>query len=97
MTNKIIVKDERTISVENTSFKFAYNFITYALLLDVIYRGLRFDEAAWDLLGIVIISGLVATIYQLRQKILDKSQIKTAAIILGITFVVASLLVFIIK
>lgn len=89
-------RDERAIFIENVSYKFGYNLITFALLLDVIYRGLILNEAAWDLLGIIIISGLVMTLYQYKQKILDKNWIKTVVISSLIAFIVALLISFII-
>ena len=52
MTNKSIEKDERTIFIENASYKLGYNFISFALLLDVVYRSLRFNESSWDLLAL---------------------------------------------
>ena len=89
-------RDERAIFIENVSYKFGYNLITFALLLDVIYRGLILNEAAWDLLGIIIISGLVMILYQYKQKILDKNWIKTVVISSLIAFIVALLISFII-
>lgn len=97
MTNKMITKDERTIFIENISYKFGYNFITFTLLLDVVYRGLRFNEAPWDLLAIVIISGLVMTVYQYRKKILEKTWLKTVAITFVVTFIIAFLFAFVVK
>ena len=78
MNSKMIDKDERTIFIENASYKYGYNFISFALLLDVMYRSLRFNEAPWELLGIIIISGFIITIYQYQQKILGKTWMKTA-------------------
>lgn len=95
--NKITNKDERAIFIENVSYKFGYNLITFALFFDVIYRGLILNEAAWDLLGIIIISGLVMTLYQYKQKILDNNWIKTVVISSLIAFIVALLISFIIK
>ena len=51
MTNKMVKKDEREVFIENVSYKFGYNFVTFALLLDVVYRGLRFNEAPWETSG----------------------------------------------
>lgn len=90
-------KDERAIFIENVSYKFGYNLIAFVLLFDVMYRGLVFKEAAWDLLGIIIISGLVMTLYQYKQKILDKNWIKIVAISSLISFIVALLISFMIK
>lgn len=97
MTNKMVEKDERTTFIENASYKFGYNFIAFALLLDVIYRGIRFNEAPWDLLVITIISGFVMTIYQYKQKILGKTWLKTIALTFVIAFILALLLAFTIK
>lgn len=97
MTNKMITKDERTTFIENISYKFGYNFIAFTLLLDVVYRGLRFNEAPWDLLAIVIISGLVMTVYQYRKKILGKTWLKTVAITFVVTFIIAFIIAFVVK
>ncbi len=96
MNNKT-VKDERATFIENVSCKFGYNLITYTLLIDVIYRALVLDEAAWDLLGIIIISGLVMTLYQYKQKILEKNWLKTVVISSLVSFVVALAVAFMIK
>jgi hypothetical protein len=63
----------------------------------VIYRALVLDEAAWDLLGIIIISGLVMTLYQYKQKILEKNWLKTVVISSLVSFVVALAVAFMIK
>lgn len=97
MINKMVAKDERTTFIENVSYKFGYNFIAFALLLDVVYRGLRFNEAPWDLLVIIITSGLVMTVYQYKQKILQKTWIKTVALTFVITLIFAFLLAFFMK
>jgi len=90
-------KDEREISVENASAKYGYNFISFALLFDVIYRGMVKNEAAWDLLGVIIVSGLVMTLYQHKHKILDKKWIKTIAISSVLACIVAFLIAFLFK
>ena len=46
-----VVRDERTIAVEDASYRLAYGFISFALLLDVMYRSLVRREAPWELLG----------------------------------------------
>lgn len=97
MTNKVVEKDERTIFIENISYKYGYTFIAFALLLDVIYRSLRLNEAPWDLLGIIIISGLVMSVYHYQQKIIGKTWKKTISFILIIAFIFAFLVYFILK
>lgn len=97
MTDKMVTKDERTTFIQNVSYRFGYNFISFALLFDVIYRGLRFNEASWDLLAVVIISGLVMTIYQYKQRILEKAWVKTIILTLVISLVLAFILALILK
>ena len=46
-----VVRDERTVAVEDASYRFAYIFITFALLLDVMYRSLVRQEASWESAG----------------------------------------------
>jgi len=65
---KSVQRDERTVAVENASYKWACIFVTYALLIDGVYRGVVRNEAAWDLLALAIVPGIVCTIYQARQK-----------------------------
>ena len=55
-TDHSVMRDERTVAVENASFRWGFNFVLFALLADVMYRGLFRNEAAWDLMGLVIIS-----------------------------------------
>jgi hypothetical protein len=66
-----ILRDERTVVVENASYKWACIFITFALFIDVAYRGLVRNEAAWDLMALACVPGIISTIYQARQKTME--------------------------
>src|ERR1700693_3054496 len=63
-TPQSVERDERTVAVENASYRWAYLLLTYALLVDVIYRSLIRHEATWDLLALVVVGGAVCTVYQ---------------------------------
>jgi hypothetical protein len=65
-------RNDRTVAVENVSYRWAYAAMTYALLLDVMYRSLYHHEAAWDLMALVVASGAICSAYQARQKTLAK-------------------------
>jgi hypothetical protein len=80
-----VLRDERTEVVENASYRLAYLFITYALLLDVMYRSMVRRESSWELLAIVIVAGAISTVYQGWQRILNRQSLKVFAI----TFVAA--------
>ena len=87
-----VVRDERTVVVEDASYRFAYIFITYALLLDVMYRSLVRQEASWELLAIVIVGGAISTVYQWRRKILTGHSLKVAVVTFGAAGIVAALI-----
>lgn len=70
MTNRSVDRDERTVAVENASYRWGYQFVSFAVLLSVAYRGFALKQASWDLLAIVILGGVVTTVYQRNQRIL---------------------------
>jgi hypothetical protein len=73
-------RDERKTAAVNANYKWGFTFLVFALLADVVYRGLR-HEAAWDLLALVVVSCLLATIYQAWQKAVPAS---TAVLAVGV-------------
>jgi hypothetical protein len=91
-TPSTVERDERTVSVENASYRWAYAFLSYTLLLDVIYRSLFRHEGAWDLMALVIAGGVVCTIYQTHQKVLSRGWAMKAALGACIAVVIAFVL-----
>lgn len=85
-----VERDERTAAVENASYRWAYTFISFALLIDVMYRGLVRDENAWDLLALVIVGGAVSIAYQARRRVLGKAAVKLGVLIALISGVIAA-------
>lgn len=65
-------RDERTIAVENESFRWAYLFMSFGMLAVVAYRSVALDEASWDLLAIVVLGGGVAAAYQWSHQVLTR-------------------------
>ena len=94
MFNRKSDKDERAVSVENSSYSLAYKVMTYAILVDVIYRSIVLKEGAFDLLGIVIIGGLAATIYQTRYRTAGRSMVKAILLTIISAIAVAAAIVF---
>ncbi len=72
MSNSPVSRDERTLAVENASYRLAYLVLSFGLLLSVAVRGLVFNQASWDLLALVILGGGVATFHQGTQQILSR-------------------------
>ena len=84
-----VERDERTVAVENASYGWAYLVLTYALLVEVMYRGLFRHEAAWDLMALVIVGGAICTVYQARQKTLVHGWVMKAVLVAVIAAVIA--------
>ena len=87
-----VQRDERTLHVENASYRWAFHVFAYGLLLIVAYRSFVANETAWDLLALVIVGGMVTSAYQWRHDILTT---RSAATALG-GIVLAALLALII-
>ena len=85
-------RDERTVAVENTSYKWAYTLLTFALLIDVGYRAAVRHEAAWDLMALVIVGGIFCTIYQARQKIWTRRWVRDAVLVACVAGVVGAVI-----
>ena len=88
-TTQCVERDERTVAVENASYRWAYLVLAYALLVDVAYRGLVRHEAAWDLMALVIVGGAICTVYQARQKTLVHGWVMKAVLGAVIAAVIA--------
>ena len=91
-TPQVVERDERTVAVENASYRWAYGVLTFALLVDVMYRSLVRHEAAWDLMALVVVGGVVCTLYQARQKILAHGWVMKVVLVACVTGVLAAIL-----
>jgi hypothetical protein len=94
-TSEGVERDERTVAVENASYRWAYFVLTHALLVDVMYRGLFRNDAAWDLMALVIGGGIFCSVYQARQKILTHGWVLKAVLVACIAGVIAAVLAMI--
>ncbi len=86
-SQQVVERDERTEVVENASYVLGYKVMAYALLVDVMWRSFQFREAAWDLMALVILSGLVVTFVQWRQRILTSRWVKLVSLAFAIALV----------
>ena len=72
MNNQSITRDERTVVVENVSYRFAYLVMSFGVLVDVAYRSFKLQQSCWDLLALVLLGGVMSTLYQKTQKVLSR-------------------------
>jgi hypothetical protein len=85
-----IERDERTLAVENASYRLGYMVVSYGLLVLVMIRGFFYNQAGWDMLGLVILGGAVTTLYQAYNKVLAHRWLWLAAALFIISALVAA-------
>lgn len=88
MKARPVERDERTVAVENESYRWAYLILSYGLLVVVAVRAYAFDQASWELLALVVVAGGVTSMYQGIRGILTTRW----GLISGVTIVAAALL-----
>ena len=77
--------DERTVAVENASYRWGWLLLYSGVLLDACYRVYVRQEAPIDLLVLAIGSGAFCTLYQARQKALTRGRFRKMLLI-GLIF-----------
>ena len=88
-------RDERTVAVENASYRLAYQFMSFGLLLLVGYRSFVLHESNWDLFALVILGGGVGTAYQATHKVLGRRWLFASVSVFVLAAVAAAVLVVI--
>jgi hypothetical protein len=94
MTAPLVQRDERTVMVENASYRWAYFLLSYGLLVIVAYRSLIWRQSSWDLLGLVILAGAVPLVQQARQHVLSERWARLSIIGIVLSGLLAALLVW---
>lgn len=93
MNTPFVPRDERTTAVEHASYRWAYLFLAFGVILSVAYRGLVLGESSWDLLALVVLSGAVTTGYQGLHQVLSWQWLMVALLALLIAGGIAAVLV----
>jgi uncharacterized membrane protein len=68
----LVLRDERESGVDLAADRVAYLVLSFGLLAIVAYRGFADGAASWDLLALVVLGGLVGTLYRLVQRALTR-------------------------
>jgi hypothetical protein len=71
--NGPISRDERERGVDGAADRWAYLVLSYGLLAIVAYRSFVDRESSWDLLGLVILGGIVGAAYRIRERVASRS------------------------
>lgn len=72
MKTPTIEHDERTIAVENSSYRWGYLVLAFGLLATVAYRALAWGQSNWDLLALIGLSALATTMYQWAHRVVTR-------------------------
>lgn len=96
------IVDERTKAVVYQGDAYAGRFMMFAVLIDVILRGLKlnipFIASNWDLMFIVIIGGAISTVYQIKNKVIFNRPFSKGfypiILLIGLSALIAFVLVY---
>jgi len=94
MNTPPVERDERTVAVENASYRWGYLFTSFGVLALVAYRSFARNEANWDLLALVILGGLVPNLYQAFNRVLTGRWARTQIVALVAAAIVAAIVMF---
>jgi hypothetical protein len=96
MTSATLVeRDERTIAIENASYRWAYLFLSFGILVVVACRSFLYGEAPWDLLLLVILGGGLGSAYQGWHRVVSKNWVVTSLVAVVVAVVIGAVLVLV--
>ena len=87
--------DEREQAIELAGDRLAYLVLAFGTLAVVIYRSLVLNEPSWELLAIVVLSGVVKFGYRVRRGAMSADLALPIAVALGLAALLAIVLVFV--
>ncbi len=88
--NRLVPRDEREVVVDLEATRLGYVVLTFGLLLVVMYRSFFNKEAPWDLLALVILSGLASTVYTARRRAASRQWLLAGVVTIVVGAVVAA-------
>jgi hypothetical protein len=94
-TTPTVNRDERTVAVENASYRWAYLFLSFGLLALVAYRSFVHQESPWDLMTLVVLGGILSAAYQWFHTILTAQWAATCLLTIAVAGALAALTVWI--
>ncbi len=86
---RLVARDERETVVDQAADRSSYLVLSFGLLAIVAYRSFARGEASWDLLALVVASGLVGTAYRTRQRAVSGRWALVVAMTAAIALVLA--------
>ncbi|MFO0879851.1 MAG: DUF6442 family protein [Gemmataceae bacterium] len=91
-TTRVVHQDERTRAIENASYRLGYLVLSFGMLIVVAYRSYLYQQAPWDLMGLVILGGVVCTAYQVWHHGLSRRQVMVGIVVAVVAGLFAAVL-----
>jgi hypothetical protein len=91
--DRLLVRDEREVSLDRAADRLAYVVLSFGLLAVVAYRSFVEGVASWELLGLVLLGGMVSTAYRLWRGVLSRQAVLVVAVTALIALVVGAVVV----
>jgi len=85
----LVPRDERELGVDLAADRLSYLVLSFGLLGIVAWRSFANGEAPWDLLALVIVGGLVGTLYRAGRGAVSGRWLLPGFVAIGIALVVA--------
>jgi hypothetical protein len=92
--DRLVPRDEREASIDHAADRLSYLVLSFGLLAIVAYRSLVDRQASWDLLGLVLLGGLVGTAYRVRRRVVSRRWQLVALGTVAVAFAVAAIIAF---
>ena len=92
--DRLVPRDEREASIDHAADRLSYLVLSFGLLAIVAYRSMVDREASWDLLGLVILGGLVGTAYRVRRRVVSRRWELVVVATAAVALVVAAIIAF---
>jgi hypothetical protein len=92
-TQQSLTSDDRSLIMMRGNM-WAYNFLAFALLFDIMYRAMILGEAAWDLFALLFASGAISIVYAARHKALNRNNVMGMSLLALLAAIVAAVVAF---
>ena len=87
----LVPRDERESAIDSAADRLSFLVLAYGLLVLVAIRAFN-GEATWDLLGLVVLGGVVGLGYRVRQRVVSRRWTSVLVGTVAIAAIVAALL-----
>lgn len=86
--NRLVTRDEREVSVDLMGDRLAAIVLSFGILVIVAWHAFVDNAASWDLLGLLILSGLIGTGYRVGRHAASRQLVS----VLAVAAIIAALL-----